>query len=288
MSTPPQPTPGTLDWSVGSYEHVAEQLLPAAREVVERAQPTPGEQVLDVGCGTGNAALLAAARGARVVGVDPASRLLEVAQDRAKAAGLDATFVSGRAEAVPLEDGRFDAVLSVFGVIFASPADAVAELARVTAPHGRIVLSAWVPGGAISDAVRVAQAAVRRALGAPEGPPPFAWHDPSGLAGLLSPHGFEVEVTEHPIAFTADSARDYLDEESAKHPLSVAGRAILDGSGEGDAVRQRMLAIYEAGNEDPGGFRVTSRYVVATARRGRPAVGRVRPTARGRVRAPQS
>jgi SAM-dependent methyltransferase len=267
MSTTPRPARGTLDWSVGSYEHVAEQLSPAAREVVERAQPAPGELVLDVGCGTGNAALLGAARGARVVGVDPASRLLQVARDRAAAEGLDATFVPGRAEALPLKDGRFDAVLSVFGVIFAPPAEAVAELARVTAPHGRIVLSAWVPGGAISDAVRVAQEAVRRALGAPEGPPPFAWHDASALAGLLSPHGFEVEVTEQAIAFVADSARDYLEEESANHPLAVAGRPILEGSGEGEAVRQRMLTIYEAGNEDPSAFRVTSRYVVAAARR---------------------
>jgi SAM-dependent methyltransferase len=196
-----------------------------------------------------------------------ATRLLEVAQERAAKEGLDATFVSGRAEALPLEDGRFDAVVSVFGVIFASPGDAVAEPARVTAPRGRIVLSAWIPGGAISDGVRVAQEAVRHALGAPAGPPPFAWHDPSALAGLLSPHGFEVEVTEHAIAFTARSPHDYLDEESAHHPLAVAGHAVLEGSGEGEAVRQRMLAIYEAASEDPSGFRVTSRYVVATARR---------------------
>jgi 2-polyprenyl-3-methyl-5-hydroxy-6-metoxy-1,4-benzoquinol methylase len=91
MSVRPRPSSGMLDWSVGRYEHVAAQLSPAAREVVERALPTPGEWVLDVGCGTGNAALLAAARGARVVGVDPASRLLEVAQQRAAEEGLDAT-----------------------------------------------------------------------------------------------------------------------------------------------------------------------------------------------------
>jgi hypothetical protein len=74
-------------------------------------------------------------------------------------------------------------------------------------------------------------------------------------------------VTEHAIAFTARSPHDYLDEESAHHPLAVAGHAVLEGSGEGEAVRQRMLAIYEAASEDPSGFRVTSRYVVATARR---------------------
>jgi len=62
----------SLDWSIGNYEHTADQLMPAARLVVDRAAPAPGERVVDVGCGTGNAALLAAARGARVTGVDPA------------------------------------------------------------------------------------------------------------------------------------------------------------------------------------------------------------------------
>jgi hypothetical protein len=59
----------------------------------------------------------------------------------------------------------------------------------------------------------------------------------------------------------------YRDAESTNHPLAVAGRAVLDPRGEGQALRDRMLAIYEAANEDPDAFCVTSRYVVATARR---------------------
>ncbi|HVS29654.1 MAG TPA: methyltransferase domain-containing protein [Solirubrobacteraceae bacterium] len=265
--SPPQPS-RALDWSLGKYEDTAAQLLPAARIVVDRAAPVEGERVVDVGCGTGNAALLAAARGGHATGVDPAPRLLEVAREHAAAQGLDATFAPGDAAALPLEDDYADLVLSVFGVIFAADAlDAAAEMARVTAPAGRIVLSAWVPEGAISDAVRVAQEAVRRAVGAPAGPPPFAWHDRDALAGLLSPYGFEVAVEEERLAFTAKSARDYLDAESANHPLAVAGRAVLEPRGEADALRECMLSIYEAANEDPDGFRVTSRYVVATARR---------------------
>jgi SAM-dependent methyltransferase len=182
--------------------------------------------------------------------------------------GLDATFVLGEAAALPLEDGDADVVLSVFGVIFAPDAlAAAAEMVRVTAPAGRIVLSAWVPEGAISDAVRIAQEAVRRAVGAPAGPSPFAWHDRDALVGLLAPHGFEVRVKDERLAFTAKSPRDYLDAESANHPLAVAGRAVLERSGEADALGGRMLSIYEAANEDPDGFRLTSRYVVATARR---------------------
>src|SRR5690349_18372617 len=162
-----------MDWSVGNYERTAGQLLPAAEELIEVAAPREREHVVDVGCGTGNAALLAAARGAHVTGVDPAPRLLEVARERAAADGLEATFVTGDAAAVPLPDGDADAVLSCFGVIFApDPEAAGAELARVTAERGRIVLTAWIPGGTVSAAVRIA----REASGpAPDGPP-FAWH----------------------------------------------------------------------------------------------------------------
>jgi hypothetical protein len=140
-------------------------------------------------------------------------------------------------------------------------------MARVAAPAGRIVLSAWVPEGAIHDVVRVAQEAVRRAVGAPAAPAPFAWHDRAELAELFAPYGFEVATEEQRLAFTARSPAEYLDAQSANHPLAVAGRAVLERSGEAEALRDRMLSIYKAANEDPEGFRVTSRYVVATARR---------------------
>ena len=109
----------SVDWGVGRYERTAAQLAPVAGVVVERAAPQPGERVLDLGTGTGNAALLAAARHATVIGVDPAARLLEVARARAADAGLDATFELGEGAAIPVESGTIDATVSVFGVIFA-------------------------------------------------------------------------------------------------------------------------------------------------------------------------
>jgi SAM-dependent methyltransferase len=258
----------TMDWSLGRYEVTAAQLEPAARVIVEHAAPAAGERVVDVGCGTGTAALLAAERGARVTGVDPAPRLLEVAREQAAARGLDATFALGDAAALPLADGEADAALSAFGVIFApDPGAAAAELARVTAPGSRIVLSAWNPAGAVHRAVRVAGEAVRNALGAPPGPPPFPWHERDALAELFAPHGFEVAVEEERLAFTASSPEAYVDQQ-AVHPLAVAGQAVLGPRGESEAMRARMIAIYEAANENPEAFRVTSTYVVATARRG--------------------
>src|SRR5271166_5538489 len=150
-----------MDWNVGEYEHIAAQLLPAAQAVIDHADPRGGEHLVDVGCGTGNAALIAAERGARVTGIDPAQRLLDVAGAEAAARGVDARFLCGEAARLPLADSTAEAVVSVFGVIFASDAPgAVAEMARIATPGGRIVLSAWMPGGALADVMRVRRDAV--------------------------------------------------------------------------------------------------------------------------------
>jgi len=112
-----------LDWGIGKYEAAALELEPAARHVVRAANLAPGEHVLDVACGTGNAALLAARAGAVVTGLDGAERLIEVARSRAAAEGLEASFVVGDAQELKFDDGSFDVALSVFGVIFAFDAE---------------------------------------------------------------------------------------------------------------------------------------------------------------------
>jgi SAM-dependent methyltransferase len=209
-----------VDWSVGHYEQTAPQLLAAAELLVEEAAPLAGARVVDVGCGTGNAALLAAARGARVTGVDPALRLLQVASRRAAAAALKVTFLAGEAAALPLPDNSADVVLSVFGVIFApDPQAAAAELARVTADDGRILLTAWIPDGPIAQMNHVAQQAVLRALGAPAAPPPFAWHDSDALNQLFAPHGFSLTLTEHRRPDLHAPARDPRSRQRRPHRL---------------------------------------------------------------------
>src|SRR4051794_22176142 len=120
-----------MDWSRGHYERMAAQMRPAADIVVDRLDVQPGEVVVDLGCGTGNAALVAAQGGARVTGIDPSPRMLALARANAEAAGLDITFLEGDAGAMPIPNESVDTLVSVFGVIFApDAAAAAAEISR--------------------------------------------------------------------------------------------------------------------------------------------------------------
>jgi len=252
-----------VDWDVGTYEIVAAAILPAARLVIESAGLRQGERVVDIGCGSGNATILAAALGARVTGVDPAPRLLAAAADEARTRGLEASFLRGDATALPLPDACADVVLSVFGVLFAPDAQAaIAEMARIAVPGARIVLTAWLPVGAMSGA-RDARAL---ALGA-EGPPPFGWHDPETLAEALRPHGFAVDCHEAQLHFTGASPTDYVDVMFAEHPLRIADVGRLAPAGALEPAPQRSVEIFTAANEEHGALRVASRYLVATATR---------------------
>jgi SAM-dependent methyltransferase len=258
-----------MDWGDGKYEDMSADLLPAADVVVRAATLRPGERVVDLGCGDGNASLLAAAAGALVTGIDPVPRLLEIASARAAESGLEVTFVEGAAAAMPLPDAVADVILSVFGVIFAPDAGAAArEVARVAAPRGRMVLSAWRPHGALAEVPRLRREAVARANRAPAtaGPPPFEWHEAEALRELFEPYGFSVSVADAAIAFTAPSAASFSEDQFRCHPGWIEARRVLDGAALA-ALRDRADAMYEDGNEDPHGFRLTSDYVVATLER---------------------
>jgi SAM-dependent methyltransferase len=255
------------DWGVGHYESAAEQvqLRPAACAVAETAAVQPGERVLDLGCGTGNAALLAARHTDQVTGVDPAARLLDVARARAASEQKKVTFLPGEAASLPVGDASTDVIVSVFAVIFApDPGAAAKEMSRVLAPRGRIVLSAWIPAGTMFEVTSAVSGAMRQAAGAPP-PASFAWHDQDALVSLLAPYGFAVGVSRHQLAWTAPSAWEFLDQEASNHPMAVASLNVLEQLGQAETLRARLLAILEDGNEDPGRFLITSPYVIATA-----------------------
>jgi len=106
-----------------------------------------GEEALDVGCGTGNYSLELARRGARVQGIDPSNNMLEIARRKAQEQGLPVEFRHGFVEDLPFADQTFDIITCVTVLEFtASPAQAVAEMARLLKPGGRLVvgvLNTW-------------------------------------------------------------------------------------------------------------------------------------------------
>jgi SAM-dependent methyltransferase len=133
-------------WSAGPYQGVTETIPDIHRAVVERLDPQPGQRLLDLACGTGAVAELAALTSAEVAGVDIAPALIDQAKARAAERGLDIDYRVGDVEALELEDASFDLVASTCGVMFAPDHLAVArELARVTKPGGRIALACWKP-----------------------------------------------------------------------------------------------------------------------------------------------
>ena len=251
-----------VDWGAGRYETTAGELAPVADVVVERSGAGVGDDVVDVACGTGNAALLAAARGARVVGIDGAPRLLAVARERAAELGVEVDWREGDLLALPVASGAADTVVSVFGVVFArDPGAALREIARILRPDGRALITAWVPAGPI-DAMLAAMARLM-APAAPGPPRRFAWSDPDVLAPVARAAGLEFATTQPAeLAIRAASPEAYVDAGRREHPMALAAQPALDHAGAAEDAREAMAAVLRHANEDPTAFLVHSPYAI--------------------------
>jgi len=135
-------------WEAGDFSEVAKHIETVAEDFVNRLDIKPGLKVLDVACGSGNLAVIAAQKGATVTGIDIADNLVEAAKQRADKLGLDIKFEQGDAEALPYEDDTFDVVMTMFGAMFAPrPEVTASELVRVCKPGGTIAMANWTPTG---------------------------------------------------------------------------------------------------------------------------------------------
>jgi len=253
---------GVVDWSAGRYETTAAELAPVAEVVVDRAGVAAGDVVVDLACGTGNAALIAAARGAHVVGVDGARRLLAVARERAASQGVGIDLRHGDLLALPVDDGGADVVLSVFGVIFArEPAAALREIARILRPDGRAFVTAWLPAGPI-DAMLAAVSSIMARVAQGPPPPRFAWSDADVLGPLAHDCGLVLTATDQrELAVRAASPEAYV-EAGRAHPMALAMAPALVRAGAADEARAAMVAVLRDANEDRAGFLVHSPYVI--------------------------
>lgn len=158
-------------WGTGDYEAVAEKVTSIGDVLVSRADIKPGDKVLDVACGTGNATVPAAKSGAIVTGVDLSPGLIRIAQARGARAGVDVEWMEGDAQALPFDDDIFDRVISAIGHMFAPDHQRAAdELRRVCRPDGRIAIACWTPEGSIGSMFET--------LGSISPPPPDGFQSP--------------------------------------------------------------------------------------------------------------
>jgi SAM-dependent methyltransferase len=176
-------------WSAGgqAYDEISRGIADAIEHCINRLQPRFGEKILDLAAGTGWTARRLADRGFNVTAVDFAADMIDAGTRYAACRNLSIAFEQADAEALPYQDGAFDAVVSTFGVMFASnPQDAAAELGRVVRPGGRLALAVWTPDGNVYEIFRLMQSYMAMPTGSPL-PMPFAWGEPDRVRALLSP-----------------------------------------------------------------------------------------------------
>jgi len=160
-------------WTWGSSLSIARSFAAGARAFIVRLALEPGESVLDVGCGAGNRAILAARAGARVCGIDSAPNLIAHAQVEARAAGCNIAFAVGDSEVLPYGDGQFDTTVTMFGTIFSGePERAATELLRVTRSRGRLAMANWTSDGFVGQMLRACTALTPLSPGVPN---PLEW-----------------------------------------------------------------------------------------------------------------
>jgi ubiquinone/menaquinone biosynthesis C-methylase UbiE len=233
-------------WAAGDYAEIARrQLWPVGERVVRRIGVRPGEDVLDVACGTGNAAVRAAQAGGRVVGVDLTPELFEAGRRNAAEAGVEVEWLEGDAEALPVEDESADVVVSVFGCMFAPRHRlTAAELARVLRPGGRLCVTGWTASGEVGKLFRTLG-------GYMPPPPPFAeppllWGDEAHVREVFAGTGVELEFARETVAFADfDSPEEEIEFTATKFGPMIMARRMLEPQGRWQALLDDLRRLLE-------------------------------------------
>lgn len=260
-----------LDWQVGVWNGISDiyrseidlRFFPVVEATITRARLVAGENVLDLGTGTGAVAQQAATivgPSGRVVAVDISPEMLTLARQRATRLGLDnMTVGEGPAESIPAEDDTFDVVLASLSMMYVIDREAAArEIARVLRPGGRIVASVWA-GPEKCDIVLFQQTAGRFA-----GPPPVpgvgpgSLADPSSFLRQLDGAGIQARVETQELGF------DFADFASAWDALAGVTTAHLSVDQQQEAKNAVLAAAYPGG-DGPRHFRNMTQFIIGRA-----------------------
>jgi SAM-dependent methyltransferase len=251
-------------WSLGDYSPIERLTLPASRALIDACAVSAGQEVLDVGAGTGNFALLAAAEGASVVASDLTPKLMERGRERTAAEGVEIEWIEADAEELPFDDDRFDCTASVFAAMFAPrPERAARELFRVSRPGNTVGMANWTPEGFSGRMFRLFNEFVPR----PEGvPAPVEWGSEEivrqrfeGLAGTL-------EMERRPADIDFESV-DVMLAQMEKNGPQVAMKQAL-GPERYDQMMHQFRALIDEFNEaEDGSVRIRNEYLLVVARK---------------------
>jgi ubiquinone/menaquinone biosynthesis C-methylase UbiE len=249
-------------WSSGDWPELAKVIQPVADELVEVVDVKQGQDVLDVGTGSGNVAIRAAERGAKVTGVDITPELFDAARKRAEEAGVEIEWIEGDAQKLPFDDASFDVVTSVFGCMFVPDQRTEAqEIARVLKPGGRMALCAWTPEGTIGGMFITT---AKHRPPPPEGfQPPILWGNEDHVRQLFEGTGVDLDIERTAVEFKSDSLEEFFDEMERDLPPIVASRELLEPEGKYEALREDLLALYRENNlADDGSWRSSNEYLL--------------------------
>ncbi|GEP42962.1 class I SAM-dependent methyltransferase [Brevifollis gellanilyticus] len=255
-----------ITWESGDFGQIARTIENVAEEFMARQPLRPGMKVLDVACGSGNLAMIAARRGCSVSGIDVAANLITQARERSAAEGLSIEYQEADAEALPFADNSFDLTVSMFGVMFAPrPKVAAAELLRVTKPGGLIALANWTPEGFLGKMFAIFKAHLPPP---PAGvPSPMEWGREANVRELLSQGFTDLRVMRHmaamrypfPPAETVDFFRQYYG------PTLRAFESLP--ASDRPALREDLVKLQTEYNRstEPGTTEVAAEYLHITA-----------------------
>jgi SAM-dependent methyltransferase len=235
-------------WSAGNYDYFSRFMESSAVEFLDRLAVPAGTSLLDVACGSGQLALIAARRGARVTGVDIALNAILIARERARAEGLDARFDEGDAESLPYPDASFDVVASLFGAMFAPRPDLVAhELLRVCRPGGIVAMGNWTKTGFIGQMFAV----YGRFIAPPGMPAPVLWGDETAVRERFGNDVSDLRLTRVMYRFDyAFSPAQVVDFFRANYGPANRAFATLP-PGEQTALHDDLVRLWTGHNQSP-------------------------------------
>ena len=252
-------------WMAGDYDQFSRFMESDAHSFYHRLNVPPGARLLDVACGSGQIALIAARERAQVTGVDIAENHIERARARSMAEGLPARFRVADAESLPFPAASFDVVVSLTGAMFAPrPHLAARELTRVCVPGGTIALANWTAGGFVGTMFK----AIARFIAPPEMPSPLLWGDEAVVRERFGSQVRELKFARRHYIFDYPFPPSDVVNFLRLHfgPVNRAF-ASLNRAGR-KALHQELEAVWWAHNGGRDGFtRVPAEYLEAIATR---------------------